>query len=75
MSLVGLCVVGALALMQLVVSEWQRRRTLLDVLEKAPPGSVVEHGAGMGGRECGYRSVQKEGPERWPGGLLRSGRS
>ncbi|MGA4843644.1 hypothetical protein [Streptomyces sp. G45] len=30
-------------------AEWQRRRTLRSVLQAAPPGTVVDLGAGPGG--------------------------
>ncbi|MEI5101793.1 hypothetical protein RB200_28875 [Streptomyces sp. PmtG] len=46
---IALPALGALVLIGVVVGEWQRRRTLLAVLQLAPPGSVVEQERGLGG--------------------------
>ena len=42
-------VLGALMLIGAAAGEWQRRRTLLAVLQQAPKGSVVEQDSGIGG--------------------------
>lgn len=65
LSWVGLCAVGALALVQLVVSEWQRRRTLLDLIKHAPLGTVVEQDTGMGGAKMRVKIGTGKRPYRW----------
>jgi hypothetical protein len=44
--LLGVLVIG---LAGRLLAEWQRRKTLVDVMKEAPPGTVIEQKRGRGG--------------------------
>ncbi|MGW3185548.1 hypothetical protein ACWDD9_40395 [Kitasatospora sp. NPDC001119] len=44
-----LALLGALGVAVRLLAEWQRRRTLVALVERSPLGTVVEQESGMGG--------------------------
>jgi len=47
--LVGLVAVLVIGLLGRLLSEWQRRRTLVELVTKAPAGTVITQQRGRGG--------------------------
>ncbi|MFJ7280989.1 hypothetical protein [Kitasatospora sp. NPDC098663] len=48
-SWIVLVVFGSLGVAVRLLTEWQRRRTLVALVERSPQGTVVEQESGMGG--------------------------
>ncbi|MEU3570574.1 hypothetical protein AB0E96_19450 [Kitasatospora sp. NPDC036755] len=61
-SWIVLALVGVLGVAVRQLAEWQRRRTLVALVERSPLGTVVEQESGMGGP--GMRVRVGTGPTR-----------